>query len=85
MIQILKIMSIEYLFLGAIGAVTGVVLAFAATWILAVFVFNISFVPAFLPVAAVIGGISVLTITVGMLASTGIYRQSPLEVLRAEL
>ena len=83
--QILKIMSIEYLFLGAIGAVTGVVLAFAATWILAVFVFNISFVPAFIPVVAVIGGISVITITVGMLASTGIYRQSPLEVLRAEL
>ncbi len=82
--QILQIMSIEYLFLGAIGAVTGVVLAFAATWILAVFVFNISFVPAFLPVAAVIGGISIITITVGMLASTGIYRQSPLEVLRAE-
>lgn len=83
--QILKIMSIEYLFLGAIGAVTGVVLAFAATWILAVFVFNITFVPAFLPVAAVIGGIAVITIAVGMLASAGIYRQSPLEVLRAEI
>lgn len=83
--QILKIMSIEYLFLGAIGAVTGVVLAFAATWILAVFVFNITFVPAFIPVAAVIGGIAVITIAVGMLASAGIYRQSPLEVLRAEI
>lgn len=83
--QILKIMSIEYLFLGAIGAVTGVALAFAAAWILAVFVFNITFVPAFLPVAAVIGGIAVITIAVGMLASAGIYRQSPLEVLRAEL
>ena len=83
--QILKIMSIEYLFLGAIGAVTGVVLAYAATWILATFVFNISFIPAFIPVVAVIGGISAITITVGMLASTGIYRQSPLEVLRSEI
>ena len=83
--QILKIMSIEYLFLGVIGAVTGVVLAYAATWILATFVFNITFIPAFLPVAAVIGGISLITITVGMLASTGIYRQSPLEVLRSEV
>lgn len=83
--QILKIMSIEYLFLGAIGAVTGVVLAYAATWILATFVFNISFIPAFIPVVAVVGGISAITITVGMLASTGIYRQSPLEVLRSEI
>ncbi len=83
--QILKIMSIEYLFLGMIGAVTGVVLAYAATWILATFVFNISFIPAFIPVVAVIGGISAITITVGMLASTGIYRQSPLEVLRSEI
>ena len=83
--QILKIMSIEYLFLGAIGALTGVVLAFAATWILAVFVFNISYVPAFIPVLAVVGGIALITILVGMAASAGIYRQSPLEVLRAEI
>ena len=83
--QILKIMTIEYLFLGAIGAVTGVVLAFAATWILTIFVFNITYVPAFIPVVAVIGGISLITIVVGMLASAGIYRQSPLEVLRAEI
>lgn len=83
--QILKIMSIEYLFLGAIGALTGVVLAFAATWILAVFVFNISYVPAFVPVLAVVGGIALITILVGMAASAGIYRQSPLEVLRAEI
>ena len=83
--QILKIMTIEYLFLGVIGAFTGVVLAFAATWILAVFVFNITYVPAFIPVVAVIGGISSITILVGMLASAGIYRQSPLEILRAEI
>ncbi|MDE2847431.1 MAG: FtsX-like permease family protein [Gemmatimonadota bacterium] len=83
--QILKIMTIEYLFLGAIGAMTGVVLAFAATWILAVFVFNISYVPAYIPVLAVVGGIASITILVGMAASAGIYRQSPLEVLRAEI
>ncbi|MDE2727439.1 MAG: FtsX-like permease family protein, partial [Gemmatimonadota bacterium] len=83
--QILKIMTIEYLFLGAIGALTGVVLAFAATWILAVFVFNISYVPAYIPVLAVVGGIALITILVGMAASAGIYRQSPLEVLRAEI
>ncbi len=83
--QILQIMTIEYLFLGAIGAITGVVLAFAATWILTVFVFNISYVPVFIPVAAVIGGICLITILVGMLASAGIYRQSPLEILRAEI
>ena len=83
--QILKIMTIEYLLLGAIGAITGVVLAFAATWILTVFVFNISYVPVFIPVAAVIGGICLITILVGMLASAGIYRQSPLEILRAEI
>ena len=83
--QILKIMTIEYLFLGSIGALTGVVLAFAASWILTVFVFNISYVPAFIPVVVVIGCISLITILVGMMASAGIYRQSPLEILRAEI
>ena len=83
--QILKIMTIEYLLLGTIGALTGVLLSFLSTWILTVFVFNISYIPVFTPVLAVIGVISLITVLVGITASAGIYRSSPLDILRTEI
>lgn len=83
--QILKIMTIEYLLLGTIGGLTGVLLSFLSTWILTVFVFNISYIPVFTPVVAVIGVISLITVLVGITASAGIYRSSPLDILRTEI
>lgn len=83
--QIIKIMIIEYLFLGGFAALTGIVLALAASWALAQFVFEAVFVPATLPLLMTLILVIGLTILIGMLNSRGICNRPPLEVLRVDV
>jgi putative ABC transport system permease protein len=83
--QILNIMVLEYLFLGGIAALTGVLLAMSSGWALTSLVFGINFVPVLGPVLAVVAVIIILTIGVGMVASRGIHDRPPLEILRSEI
>ncbi|SVB63790.1 uncharacterized protein METZ01_LOCUS216644, partial [marine metagenome] len=83
--QILNIMILEYLFLGSIAALTGVLLAMSIGWVLTTFIFEISFIPVITPVLAVILIIVMLTILVGTVAGRGINDRPPLEVLRSEI
>ncbi|NUO81045.1 FtsX-like permease family protein [candidate division KSB1 bacterium] len=83
--QVLKIMTLEYLFLGGLAALTGLLLAFAASWALAHFVFETSFVPEILPTLVIIAGVVALTILLGMVNSRGLVDRSPLEILRVEV
>lgn len=82
--QVLRIMLIEYLFLGLLAAATGLVLAVGAGWSLARFVFDTPFAwsPGVLLGAAV--GVVALTVGIGVAGSRGLYRQPALAVLRAE-
>ena len=82
---VMKIMTIEYLFLGLFAALTGLVLAVAANWGLSYFVFDGPFVwaPGALIAALVI--VSVLTVVTGWLNSRDIYDRPPLAVLREEV
>ncbi|WP_460638158.1 ABC transporter permease [Larkinella harenae] len=82
--QILLITLIEYLFLGLIAALSGIVLSLAGTWGLAYFVFEVPFAPDFTPLLAVVGVVTVLTIVIGLFNSRGVLVRPPLEVLRAE-
>lgn len=82
--QVIKIMTIEYLFLGGLAAITGLLLALAGTWGLVFFVFKTSFVPALIPSVAIVIIVAGLTLVLGMLNSRGIVDRPPLEVLRAE-
>lgn len=82
--QILRIMIIEYSLLGAIGALTGVLLAMIAAWVLTFFVFDITFIPEVTASLGVIGAIVLMTIIVGLLSSRGIHNRPPLEILRTE-
>ncbi|MDL1878728.1 FtsX-like permease family protein, partial [Cytophagia bacterium CHB2] len=82
--QVIKIMTIEYLFLGGLAAITGLLLALAGTWGLAFFVFKTSFAPALAPSVAIVILVAGLTLLLGMLNSRGIVDRPPLEVLRAE-
>jgi putative ABC transport system permease protein len=82
---VLKIMSIEYLFLGVLAAGTGSLLSIAAAWALSAFVFE---GPLLLAPWPLIGGLVVvtgLTIGIGLVNSRGIYNRPPLDVLRAEV
>lgn len=82
--QIFRIMAIEYFFLGGFAALTGLLLAAAASWALAVFVFKTSFAPATLPMLIILILVMGLTMLIGLLNSRGIIDRPPLEVLRAE-
>ena len=83
--QIIRIMLIEYLFLGFFASMTGLSLSLGAGWALALFVFESAFVPPLLPLLGAVLAVTGLTIMIGMINSRGIYDRPPLEVLRAEV
>lgn len=81
--QVFKIQLIEYLFLGILATVTGLVLALAASWALVFFVFEVPLVAAPVPLLLSVVVVTGLTIAIGLFNSRGIYARPPLEVLRA--
>lgn len=83
--QVLQIMLIEYLFLGAFAAVTGLLLSLAGSWALAFFVFEATFTPTLWPLLLAFAAVILLTVGTGMLNSRGIHRRPPMEVLRREV
>ena len=80
----IRILLIEYLFLGLFAAFTGILLALVSAWLLSFFVFQTAFVPALGTLLVAVLLVTALTVAVGMFNSRGIYARPPLEVLRAE-
>ena len=83
--QILQIATLEYLFLGIIGSLVGILLALVSSLLLAVFVFKEPFVPSALPFLVFLPGISLLVLVIGLSNIRAVLRSSPLEVLRREV
>ncbi len=83
--QIVQILLLEYLFLGALSALTGLLLAVSGTWALSKLVFDLAFSLPTSSLAIIFALVTLLTVVVGMLNSRGIANRPPLEVLRAEL
>jgi len=82
--QVVKIMAVEYIFLGGLAALTGLLLSYAGGWALAYFVFDSLFLPTVLPFLIVLVLVTGVTVLIGMLNSRGILDRPPLEVMRAE-
>jgi putative ABC transport system permease protein len=82
--QIFRILAVEYLALGSLAAAAGVLLALAAAWALAVFVFDVRFAPPLWPMLAAMGAVPALTLGTGLLMRRSLLRQPPLAILRAE-
>ncbi|WP_241738890.1 ABC transporter permease [Pontibacter beigongshangensis] len=82
--QIFAITALEYLLLGALAAFIGCLIAFGASWALAVFSFEVVFVPVVWPLFIIFVLVAALTLAVGLLNSRGILNRPPLEVLRRE-
>jgi putative ABC transport system permease protein len=82
--QILFITALEYFFLGALAAATGILLSMAGSWALAKYSFKAPFTPHLLPVAGLFGAITLLTVIIGLFNSRSILNKPPLEVLRKE-
>jgi len=82
--QIIKIISIEYMFLGILSALTGLILSVGLTWLLGYFYFDLTFLPNLWVIGIGIVAVTGLTILIGMMNSRSIYSKTPLEVLRVE-
>lgn len=83
--QILAITALEYFFLGAISAFTGIFLSMAASWGLAHYMFETKFNPQLLPVLIIFISVSLLTVVIGLVNSRSVVSRPPLEILRKEI
>ena len=83
--QILAITAIEYFFLGALSAATGILIALAGSWLLAKYSFDIPFNANMAPALLLFLGIAILTILIGLFNSRGILNKPPLEILRRDV
>ena len=83
--QIFTITSLEYFFLGAISALTGLIIALAGSWALAAFSFDTTFKPDLLLIVVLFVTITSLTVFIGLFNSRGIVNRPPLEVLRKDV
>ncbi|TFV94691.1 FtsX-like permease family protein [Algoriphagus kandeliae] len=77
-----KINTLEYFFLGSLASLSGILLSFIATWLLSLFVFEMSFRPAWTEALILYLGITGLTIILGWLNGRKIINQPPMEILR---
>ncbi|MGQ9804707.1 MAG: ABC transporter permease [Chlorobiales bacterium] len=82
--QVVSIMTVEYLLLGFLASLSGVVLSAIASMIIAYTVFNFTFVPNLSPLLVMMLVIIALTVGIGVQGSRGVHTHSPLEVLRSE-
>lgn len=83
--QIFIITALEYLFLGAFAAATGIIMALAASWLLAYYSFETSFTPDVVPILIIFIIVCLLTVTIGLLNSRSVVNKPPLEILRQEV
>ncbi|WP_110475522.1 ABC transporter permease [Winogradskyella epiphytica] len=80
--QILQISAFEYLFLGLLGSLVGILLALLGSLSLALLVFKEPFVPSGIPFLVFLPGITVLVLAIGLSNIRTVLNSSPLEVLR---
>ena len=83
--QILSINALEYLFLGSLAALTGVLIAMAGSWGLAWFYFETPFSPPLWPILITCLTITALTLLIGLSNSRSVLNRPPLEILRREV
>lgn len=83
--QILKINALEYLLLGSLACLGGLILSVAGAWALCHFVFEMPFEPDLRPLVLIFLVIVGLTVLIGLFNSREVVRKPPLEVLRAEV
>ena len=83
--QILKILALEYLYLGILGALSGILLSLISSQLLGYFVFETTFIPSWVPFLVLLPGIILLVMSIGLGNSLGVIKSPPLVVLRKEL
>ena len=82
--QIFIITALEYFFLGALAAATGLLLSVGGSWALAKYSFKTEFTPQLTPILVLFAAVSLLTVLIGIMNSRGVLNKPPLEILRKE-
>lgn len=80
--QVTRILATEYLALGTLAALTGLLLSAITGWALVTFFFEMTFRLPVLPLLGLGLATVVVTIAVGLLSSRDVMRRAPLAVLR---
>jgi len=83
--QILKITALEYLYLGVLGSLSGILLSLISSQLLAWLVFDTPFMPSLIPFLVLLPGITLLVLAIGLGNSIGVIKSPPLVVLRKEV
>jgi len=82
--QIRSILLAEYVLLGLLAALAGMVLSFGGAWALLTFVFNQSFKAAIGPALAIAGTMVLVTVVIGLLGARDVFRETPMAALRGD-
>jgi putative ABC transport system permease protein len=82
--QIARVLLAEYLALGLLASLAGILLAVVAGWALAKYLFEVDYAVPVLPLLGLALGVTALSAMVGLLASREVFRHTPLEALREE-
>jgi putative ABC transport system permease protein len=83
--QILQITALEYIYLGMLGSLVGIVLSLISSQLLATLLFKEPFIPSAVPFLVFLPGITVLVLIIGLSNIRAVLKSPPLEVLRKEV
>jgi putative ABC transport system permease protein len=80
--QVMRIFVTEYVVLGTLGSLTGIVLAVVAAWATTHYIFDLSYTPTIPPLIAIAVAMVAITVLIGVLAAQTIFRETPIAALR---
>jgi putative ABC transport system permease protein len=82
--QILKMIALEYFYLGILGSLTGIILSLVSSQLLALWIFETPFSPSLIPFVVLFPGITILVLVIGLTNNLSVIKKPPLQVLRKE-
>lgn len=82
--QIIRITALEYVYLGVLGSLVGILLSLLSSQLLATLLFKEPFIPSLIPFTVFLPGITVLVVLIGFSNIRSVLKSAPLEVLRRE-
>ncbi|HEY5440708.1 MAG TPA: FtsX-like permease family protein [Gemmatimonadaceae bacterium] len=80
--QVGRVMLAEYVLLGSLGSLAGVILSVGGAWGLMHFIFKQPFVPALFPASLVALLMIAIAVSIGMLTGREVFRETPMAALR---
>jgi len=80
--QVRSVLAAEYAALGAMGALTGLLLSVGGSWALARWVLKIDFIASPIPLLMILVGMLALALAVGLLAGRDVFAGTAMDALR---